>query len=37
VDVKGNPARTYTKAAHGDDFRKLAEEFASKREGWTVR
>lgn len=37
VDVKGNPARTYTKAEHGDGFRKLAEEFASKREGWTVR
>lgn len=37
VDVNGNAARTYTKAEHGDDFRKLAEEFASKREGWSVR
>ncbi len=36
-DVKGNPARTYSLSVHGPDFRKLAEEFASKHEGWTVR
>ncbi len=36
-DVKGNSARVYSKEVHGHDFRKLAEEFAGKREGWTVR
>lgn len=26
-------SRTYTRAQHGDSFMKLAEEFASKKEG----
>lgn len=36
VTKDGVLIRTYSEAEHGEDFEKLAEEFASKEQGQTV-
>lgn len=36
-DPRGNAHRTYSASIHGEGFKELAEEYVSRRPGWTAR
>ena len=36
-DPHGHPHRTYSLEMHGENFRKLAEQYISVRPGWSLK
>jgi hypothetical protein len=37
LDPHKHPHRTYSQAAHGENFRALAEQYVSARPGWSLK